>query len=195
MSDEYQVKVITAPTVEPVTLTEAKVHVRVDHDADDAYIATLITAAREHCETIAWRAFITQTLELSLAGWPCDNIIRLPRPPLASVTSITYYAEDNSSATMSSGDYIAITDVEPGLITLAKNKTWPTATLRTVLPIRVRYVAGYGATGVSVPARYKQAMLLLLGHWYENREAANVGNIVNALPMAVDALLLADRGW
>jgi uncharacterized phiE125 gp8 family phage protein len=96
---------------------------------------------------------------------------------------------------MPSSDYIVVADTEPGIITLARDKTWPTPTLRTVAPIRVRYVAGYGATAASVPSRYKQAILLLVGHWYENREAVNIGNIVNTLPLAVDALLLSDRGW
>jgi uncharacterized phiE125 gp8 family phage protein len=194
MSNEYQVRTITGPATEPVSLAEAKTHLRVDHNADDAQIATLITAAREHCEKIAWRAFITQTLELSLSGWPRDNLIRLPMPPLVSVTSIVYYDEYNAAATMPNTDYIVVTDTEPGLITLARDKTWPTPTLRTVAPIRVRYVAGYGAA-VNVPSRYRQAILLLVGHWYENREAVNIGNIVNTLPMAVDSLLLSDRGW
>lgn len=195
MSNEYQTRVITAPAVEPVSLTEAKIHLRVDHNADDDYIATLITAAREHAEKISWRAFINRTLELSLTAWPCDNCIRLPFPPLVSVTSITYLSYANVPATMSTADYIVVADVEPGLITLAYAKTWPSEQLRSVLPIRIRYVAGYGATAVSVPARYKQAILLMVGHWYENREAVNIGNTVNTLPMAVDALLLSDRGW
>lgn len=195
MSNEYQVRVFTAPAVEPVSLAEAKIHLRVDHSDDDAHISALITTAREYCEMISRRAFVNRTLDLSLSGWPADGYIRLPYPPAVSVSSITYYKDDNTSATLSAADYILIADIDPAVVALAKDKSWPSDSLRTVAPIRVRYVAGYGAAATSVPGRFRQALLLAMGHWYENREAVNIGNIVNTLPMAVDALLLSDRGW
>lgn len=170
MSNEYQVRVITPPAVEPVGLTECKIDLRVDHDADNDLIASLIVGARHDAEELSRRALVNRTLELSLTAWPCDNLIRLPLPPLVSVTSITYLSDANVSAVMPGADYIAITDVEPGLIMLAKDKTWPTATLRSVLPIRVRYVAGYGATAASVPDRYKALIRSLVAVRYENRD-------------------------
>ncbi len=191
--NEYQIRVITAPAVEPVSLSEAKVDLRVDHDDDDTLIAALITAARMEAEGLARRAFISQTLELSLTNWPVDGYIRLPLPPVASVTSITYYKDDNTSATMSSSDYIVITDVDPAVIALAKDKTWPSDALRTVAPIRVRYVAGYGATAASVPERYRALVRSLVLVRYESRDELTapqerqLQNIRNALRM--------DYGW
>lgn len=168
--NEYQVRVITPPTVEPVSLAECKIDLRVDHDADDSLITGLIAAARQEAEELSRRALINRTLELSMRGWPCDNCIQLPYPPLVSVTSITYYSTANVAAVMPIADYYAITDAEPGLIALAYNATWPTAALRTALPIRVRYVAGYGATAASVPDRYKALVRSLVAIRYENRD-------------------------
>lgn len=191
--NEYQLRVTTAPTVEPVSLAEAKIDLRVDHDDDDTLIAALITAARMEAEQLARRAFVTQTLDLSLTNWPTDGRIRLPLPPVASVTSITYYKEDNTSATMSSSDYIVVTDIDPAVITLALNKTWPSDALRTVAPIRVRYVAGYGATAASVPERYRALIRSLVLVRYESRDELTapqerqLHNIRNALRM--------DYGW
>jgi uncharacterized phiE125 gp8 family phage protein len=193
MSNEYQVKVITPPASEPVSLPECKVDLRVDHDADDALIASFITAAREEAEQLARRALISRTLELSLDAWPCDNIVRLPLPPLASVTSVVYYDYTNASATMSSSDYMVITDVEPGILTLAWGKTWPTATLRTVAPIRVRYVAGYGATAVSVPERYKALIRSLVAIRYEYRDEMTPA--AERMLANIRAALQMEWGW
>jgi uncharacterized phiE125 gp8 family phage protein len=193
MSNEYQVRVITPPAVEPVSLAECKVDLRVDQDADNDLIASLIAGARQDAEELSRRALVNRTLELSLTAWPCDNLIRLPFPPLVSVTAITYLSDANVSAVMPSTDYYAVTDVEPGLITLAKDKTWPTATLRSLLPIRVRYVAGYGATAVSVPERYKALIRSLVAIRYEYRDEMTptaerqLANIRAALQM--------DWGW
>lgn len=191
--NEYQIRIATAPAVEPVSLSEAKIDLRVDHDDDDTLIAALITAARMEAEGLARRAFITQTLDLSLTNWPADGYIRLPLPPVASVTSVTYYKDDNTSATMSSSDYIVVTDIDPAVIALAKDKAWPSDALRPVAPIRVRYVAGYGATAASVPERYRALIRSLVLVRYESRDELTapqerqLQNIRNALRM--------DYGW
>jgi uncharacterized phiE125 gp8 family phage protein len=191
--NEYQVRVITGPTAEPVTLAECKVDLRVDHTADDTLITALIVNCRQEAELLARRSFVNQTLELSLSGWPCDNAIRLPFPPLVSITSVTYTDVDNVSATMPCTDYIAIVDLEPGLVTLAKGKTWPTAILRPIMPIRVRYVAGYGATAASVPERYKTLIRALVAVRYEYRDEITA-NAERQLAN-VHAALRIDWGW
>lgn len=187
------VTVITPPSVEPVTLTEAKAHLRVDFTTDDTYITSLITAAREQCEMIARRALITQTLELRLEAWPTGTSVSLPRSPVQSITSIAYTDDTGAAGTMSSADYLLYAQPDPAVITLKPNKSWPTVSLMPGPSIAIRYVAGYGLAA-AVPLRYKQACLLLIAHWYENREPVLVGTIYQALPNAVDALLLIDRG-
>jgi uncharacterized phiE125 gp8 family phage protein len=142
---------------------------------------------------VAERAFVNRTLELSLSGWPSDNIVRLPMPPLVSITSITYYTDANAAVVMSSSDYIAITDLEPGVVTLALNASWPNASLRTIAPIRVRFVAGYGATASSVPERYKTLIRALVAIRYEYRDEMTA-NAEKQLAN-IHAALRMDRGW
>jgi uncharacterized phiE125 gp8 family phage protein len=191
--EERIVVVATPPATEPVTLTEAKAHLRVDFTTDDTYIGTLITAAREQVEMVARRALITQTLDLRLSAWPSGWSLALPRSPVQSVTSITYTDQDGNTGTMSSSDYLLYTQPDPCIVVLKPSKSWPSASLMPGPSIAVRYVAGYGLAA-AVPLRYKQATLLLIAHWYENREPVVVGTIYQALPNAIDSLLLIDRG-
>jgi len=179
------VKVVTPPTTEPISLTEAKLHCRVDETADDALITALITVAREEVQRMSYHALMPQTLELVLDRWV--HPIVLPYPPLTSVTSIKYVDEDAVETTWASTNYLVSVDRIPALIVLKPNKELPSATLYPQEAIRVRYVAGY-ATAAAVPQSLKQAMLLLIGHWYENRENTTVGAIARDIPFGVDAL-------
>lgn len=163
------VTVVSAPG-ELVSLAEAKVMLRVDHDADNILIAQLIAAATNEAQRQAARSFVTQTLSLALDRWPCDGVIRLWYPPVQSVTSVKYYDEYNVLQTMPATDYIAITDVTPAIIILARDASWPTAALRLYSPIRVVYVAGYGAAA-AVPIDYKFDVMGLVAVDYENRES------------------------
>lgn len=188
-------KLVTQPVAEPVSLAEAKTHLRVDVADDDTYIGTLISGARLACEQVSRRAFVTQEWELSLESWPETNYIQLPRPPLASVTSISYVDSGGTTQTMSAGDYVVDTASEPGRVWLGYGKSWPSATLRPGPAITVRFVAGYG-NAAAVPQNYKQALLLLIGHYYENREEIMVqsGAVAVKMPMAAEWLLMMDRG-
>jgi uncharacterized phiE125 gp8 family phage protein len=179
-------KVITPPTVEPVTLTEAKLHCRVDGSSEDTLITGLIQAAREHVENIILhKALVTQTLEYVISAFP-ENDLQLPMPPLASVTSIKYTDSVGVESTIAPADYVVNSDCSPGLVIPAYGKSWPSATLRPSGGIRVRYVAGYGLAA-SVPQGFKQAILLLIGHLYQNRELmANAS--LGEMPFAVTAL-------
>lgn len=189
-------KLVTAPTEEPVSRVEAKAHLRVDITDDDAYIDGLIVGARIAAEQIARRSFVTQTFDFSMSEWPSEISFALPRPPLVNVTSITYVDSAGVTQTMSAGDYVVDSDSEPGRIWLNYGKTWPTSALRPGPAIKVRYQAGYGAA-VDVPMQYKQAILLMVGHFYENREEIVVQSGVAAvqMPMAAESLLTMDRGW
>jgi len=162
-------KSVTPPASEPVTLAEAKLHVRQDLDTDDTLITGLITAAREEVERICWHALLTQTWELVLDRWPAGDAIELPRPPLQSVTSVKYTDSSGAETTWSAANYVVDTDSTPGRIVLAYSVTWPTVVLQPTGGIRVRYVAGW-TSAANVPQAIKQALLLLVGHWYENRE-------------------------
>ena len=190
--------IVTPPAAEPVTLAEMKSHLRYTGSGEDALINALITAAREQCELQSGRAFVTQTLRWSLSGWPESGAIRLPRPPLISVTSISYTDGDGDAQTMPGADYAVYPDAEPGRVVVAVGAGWPTATLQAGLAIRVTYVAGYGDAD-DVPSRYKQAIKLLAAHWWLHREAVVLSGSqqLAELPLAVGSLLGMERvfGW
>ena len=165
--------VVTPPATLLVSLAEAKAMLLVDHTADDALITALITAATSEAQGVAARSFVTQTLQLALDAWPNDGAVRLPRPPLLTVTSVKYFDADNVEQTVAAADYIVIADTTPGLIVPASGKAWPTD-LRTWSPIRIRYTAGYGAaTDVAASAQGEIVQLVkaLVVVDYENREA------------------------
>jgi len=144
-------------------------------------------------EAQTWRALVTQTWDLCLDAWPTDAFIELPYPPVQSVTSITYTDADGIVTTLPTTEYGVDTAADPGRVTLKYGKSWPGVTLGTVNPIVVRFVAGYGAA-VTVPYLLKQAMLFLVGHYYENREAVTfqTGAPVR-VPLAVESILLLYR--
>jgi len=187
-------KLKTAPTVEPATLTEVKAHLRVDSSDEDNLLNSLITSARQYCEAFQKRSYITQTWELWLDAFPSESYINVSLPPLQSISSVKYYDTDDTEATFSSDDYFVDTKNEPGRVVLNYSKTWPSTTLRPSNGVCVEFKAGYGDAASDVPEKVKQAMLLLIGAWYEQREAiTTTGLNVKEIPFAVDALLWQDR--
>lgn len=181
-------RVTISPIFEPVSLDEAQAHCRsIDDTAENATLTELIIAAREYCEQYTRRALAPQTIELYLDYFPYE--IKLPMPPITSVTSITYKDYLGTETTVSASNYVV--DTVKGCINQAYGKTFPSFTPYISNPIKVTYVAGY----VTTPKTVKQAMLLLIGHWYENRSAT--GTEVNKyIEFGVKNLLSLHRvGW
>lgn len=185
----YGLALITAPTIEPVSLDEAKAHVRFFSNDDDAAISRLITAARMSAERFMGRAILTQTWELTTDMLPggLDPICLPMAAPLQSVTHVKYYDTSGVQQTWSSANYIVSAAKEPGTIRLAYNVAWPSYQLRPD-SIAVRYVAGW-TTAALVPAAIKQAILLLVGHWFANREEVITGTISTRIDFAAEHLL------
>ena len=181
----------TAPTTEPVTLAEAQSHCRVTDEAEAAYLTSLITAARQMAEVMTGRALITQTWYAYWNFFP--NELRLPFPPLVSITAITYKDTAGASQTLAAALYEVHTEQDPGVVVRAYGASWP-STYGMPNVIRAEYVCGYGAA-TAVPQAIKQAMLFQISHWYENREAVAAIQLKD-VPLSVDALLSAYRhGW
>jgi uncharacterized phiE125 gp8 family phage protein len=175
-------QITTEPTIEPITLAEAKLHLRVDHDADDVLITSLIKAARQKCEIHERRAYITQTITWKLDGFPCKFIV--PRPKLQSVTSIKYIDANGTQQTLDSSIYTVDIYSEPARIVLAYGQIWPL--LRgDINSVEVIFKAGYGDTADKVPDMTKIAIKLLLTYLYENR-----GDSDDKLPSAVTSFLI-----
>lgn len=185
---------LTGPLEEPVSVAEAKAHLRVDTAEDDTLIGFLITAAREHVEAHCRRALITQTWDLFLDRWPRGGEIVLPRARLVSVTSVQYHDEDGGTSVFSAANYAVDAAGEPGRVRLQAGASWPSVGLRPVNGVQVRFVAGYGAA-TAVPRGIRQAVLLLVGALYENREEVIVaqGVSIGVLPFGVKALLAPHR--
>jgi len=180
-------RLITAPTIEPVSLTEAKAHLRVDDSDSDTLISLYISAARQDCEEWTARAFVTQTWELVLDEFPTDEIL-IPRPPLQSITSIKYDDGDGVEQTLATTEYTVDTASEPGWV-VPVTTGWPTSTFEGINSVRIRYVAGYISTDSPadltehVPFAIKAALLLQIGRYYQNREDVVVG--VNAVKLPI----------
>ena len=187
------IKVITPPSVEPVSLTEIKAHLNIGGTLDDTILTAYIKVAREWCESYQNRAYITQTLELTLDDYPA-SIQDIPRPPLQSVTSIKYYDENQVEATFSNTKYMVDTSSFVGRIALLGSNLYPTTTLRTINGVVIRYVAGYGNAATDVPEMVKHAIKLLAGHLYEHREDT-IERALENIPFGVKALLGMNRLW
>jgi len=184
-------RVETQPTVEPVSLSEAKVHCRVDTDTDDAYISALIVAARGYCETYMDETLVDTQYVMRLDAFP--PAIELPPPPMSqtparTAVSVVYTASDaGNTATLSTSEYRIDRDSKPGTLRPLYGGSWPSHLL-DYGSVTVTWWAGRGVDGGSVPQRVKAAILMLVGQWYERRMAADAANL-SEMPFGVKALL------
>lgn len=161
-----------APVIEPVSLEEAKANSRIVSDADDELIRRLIKVARTQFEEETGRQCCRATWQLKLDEFPNGGeFIELPRPPLVSVSSITYTDTTGVSQTVSPSYYAVSTAWEPGRIRLTYGYSWP-ATRDVKEAVTITYLAGY-ATAAEVPENWRHAILMLASDIYEN-DAANI---------------------
>lgn len=172
--------VITGPNDEPITLAEAKAHLRVVAADDDTYISALIVTARQMVEQRTGRALMPQRVRIGMDSFCL--VTKLPRLPLAEVHGliIKYYDGDGTQQTVNDATYTINTYVEPVEVTLAYQQSWPD--FRPVAGgVTMEYDVGY-TDADAVPMPLKQWMLLAIGAMYDNRDQVIVGTIVNSLP-------------
>lgn len=183
------VTLVTGPTREPVTLAAVKAHCRIDTADEDALLAHYVLAAREHIETYTGRALFPQTWDQRADG--LGSQIVLQRPPVQSVTSVKYLDAAGVEQTLDPSQYRLVQRCTGDYVVVpAYGVTWP-AVQAVESAVTVRFVAGY--TPETFPARLRQALLLLVGHWYEHREPVNIGNIGNEIPLGFEALVFPFR--
>jgi len=182
--------VTTAPATEPLTLAEVKAHLRVDGADSDTLLTALIIAARENAEKYLRRALITQTIQARYDSFSYDMYI--PRPRLVSVSYVKYLDADGVEQTLDPSKYKVDSYSEPARILPAYGLVWP-VTRHEMNAVTVEFIAGYGAAA-DVPQAIKQAMLLHVGHMFENREQTTPVQIYD-VPMSYDALMAPYRVW
>jgi len=186
------IKITIAPASEPVSLDEAKLHLRVDGTDDDAWITRAIKAARMWCETRACAAFVTQTAELALERFPTAPdreapAIVVPLPPLSTVTSVQYYDAQGVLQTLDASKYQVDAVSQPGRILPAPGTSWPATQSGRIDAVKVTFVCGVASD--QVDPRVPQAILMLVGHWYEHRESFVTGTIATEIQEASAALM------
>jgi uncharacterized phiE125 gp8 family phage protein len=180
----------SAPALEPVTVAEAKAHLRVDSAAEDALIASLILTARLHIETALGLALITQGWRLSLDRWPEAREVELPLRPLQAVEEVRIIGADGEATVIAASQYLV--DVGSSPPRLVRRNALP-APGPAVNGIEIDLIAGYGDEASDVPATIRQALLLLVAHWHEHRHPIDVGAADTAVPAAVSELLMPFR--
>lgn len=183
------------PSVEPVSLSDVKTHCRVDTEDDDVYLTTLVSAARVYIEDILDITMINTTWEARYDCFPLWELA-LPRPPMAAQTvTVVYRDESGTSRTITSAaDFQSDSYVTPGRIYPLYSSVWP-AVRGDENSVLVRWVAGYGSSGANCPATLRHLVLLLVAHWYANREPVTQGNLqIQSIPMTFQTLL-AQSGW
>lgn len=182
----------SSPVTEPVTLAEAKAHLRVDGSDEDALISSLILTSRLHIEAGLGLALIRQDWKLVLDRWPKGDVVELPVRPLLGVSEVRVLDSEGVGSAVDAGAYIVdAASVSPRLVP-RNAASWPIPGRRAG-GIEIEFTAGYGDTAAAVPAPIRQALLLLVAHWYEHRHPIEIGSPETAIPRAVSDLLVPYR--
>ena len=185
-------KVITPPAAEPVTAADIYSKIGLQSgDVVEADITMMIAAAREWAEEYTARAFINRTLELALDAFP-DAEIELPYPPVVSITSVSYTDTAGTTQTVDAADYTLDDYGMVHWILPAYETPWPD-TLSAANAVKIRYVAGYGASGASVPDAIKHAIVLIVGQAFRATPGMESGLYPAMIPNAAKELLSAYR--
>ena len=181
----------TAPVKYPISLKEAKEHLRIEigETAEDDYIDSLIAAATDKAEQFLHRRLITQTWYYYLETWPAGDTIVIPFGKLQSVTSIKYKDEDGDESTWSSDEYIVDIKTDPGEIVLDYNESFPDDTLYPSNAITIEFLCGYGTSGSDIDPMILSAMKLIISDLYENRETEIIGVTISKLKTVENLLL------
>lgn len=175
-----------APALEPVTLAAAKTHLRVDSALEDVFIASLITTSRVQVEAILGLALITQNWTWRFDAWRLGGVA-FPLAPVSAVTSVRTQNSDLSYSILAPAAYIVDgASTPPRLVPSRGNFPSPAV---AAIGIEIQFTAGYGALAADVPAPLRQAILLLVAHWFENREPLIEGAMPKSFPDAIIGLL------
>jgi uncharacterized phiE125 gp8 family phage protein len=187
------VRRLVNPAVEPVSLADAKAHLRVDSADDDVLIGSLIKVAREWVEEYLDRSLIFTQWQVKADLWPVE--FEVPRPPIATqgtytAVTLSYNAVAGGTTNVDPSQFRVDRDSTPAVVRNVYNGTWPSDALYDSNAITLTFWAGYGDSGAAVPQSIKHAILFLVAHWYENRTPVlGTGAVPQQTPLTVRALL------
>jgi uncharacterized phiE125 gp8 family phage protein len=182
---------LSGPALEPVSLADVKAHLRVEHDDDDMLLTAAIASARFHVETVTRRVLIEQSWRIHLDAWPRKRIIKLQVAPLISVDSVAVLDAAGTPQTIDPDDYEVDAVSVPGRLVLGSAVAAPAG--GAVNGISIAVTAGYGPSSVDVPSALRQAVLMLVTHWYEHRGAVGHDLAVLVAPLGFEALVAPYR--
>lgn len=179
-------------TTEPVTLAEAKTHMRVSITTDDTYITNVITAARRHAEDRTGRSFITQTWELHLDAFP--RVIELDRGDVLAVSNITFLDTDGNPQTLASSKFQTDFKGNPARVTWSRTESgWPNISTDDFNAVVVTFTAGFGAAASDVPLDIQQAVLIIAEHLYGFGRELTTEIALRTVPFSAYTLLESYR--
>jgi uncharacterized phiE125 gp8 family phage protein len=171
------------PAVEPISLAEAKAHLRVSETAEDGLIGTLIVSARRHVEAATGLGLISQGWSVFLDRFPDGPELALPLWPLIAVGDVKVFGEDDVASIVDPSHYFTDKVARPARLVLRFSRIWPRPG-RVANGIEVQVTVGFGAAAADVPAPLREAILKLLAHWFERR-----GDETGDVPLGLEALL------
>lgn len=180
-----------APAVEPITLADAKLQLRVDGTAEDTFIASLIVTSRLQIEAALGMALISQAWRWTLDAWPAGQGIELPIRPVQSVDALTVSRGDGTPVTVPPSQYHVDAAANPARIVYAPASLPMPGVIAE--GISIGFTAGFGPAPADVPPPIRQALTLLVAHWFENREPVAIGMQAVAIPEMVSSLLAPFR--
>lgn len=183
-------KLVTGPTSEPITTSDAKLDRRITGSDDDAAVVRWIASARSRAESYLGRGLLQQTWKLALDEF-VDEIELPMAAPLQSVTSVQYYNTSGSLTTLGASVYQVDTLSEPGRVLLAPDQVWPATQSGRRLAVEITYVVGY-ANAAAIPPDVLDALYLWIGDRDQFRESLSE-SVVTSIPAGVEALLAPHR--
>ncbi|MFV0296909.1 MAG: head-tail connector protein, partial [Hyphomicrobiaceae bacterium] len=175
------------PSLEPVSLAEAKAHLRIDQADEDPLIQSLVITSRLHIEAALGLALVTQGWSLFLDRWPKPGRITLPLGPVTALDAVRVWSDLTQFETLPVTDFYLDGAGHPPRLALLPAVSTPQPQ-RPVNGIEIAFTAGYGGAADDVPAPIRHALLLLVAHWYENRKPVEIGSNATAIPAMVSEL-------
>lgn len=179
LPDHLKTQLVSAPAVMPITLNEVRSQLRVEHYDDDVILTRLIAVATAYADAkgVLGKAMITQTWADWMGPNPSQSVT-LGLSPVQSVTAVKYYDEDGILQTDTLANYNVFGVPERTKVEPKSGFNWPAAQSRDDA-IKIEYVVGYGDATSDIPDTLRHALMLLIGHWYDNREQTQMDELAD----------------